>query len=56
MRVNGTILKEGDWISVDGSTGEVIRGEVQTRPSEVLQVLLENTLPASKSSSVSSVR
>jgi pyruvate, orthophosphate dikinase len=49
MRVNGTILKEGDWISVDGSTGEVIRGEVQTRPSEVLQVLLENTLAATKS-------
>jgi pyruvate, orthophosphate dikinase len=49
MRVNGTTLKEGDWISVDGSTGEVIQGEVQTRPSEVLQVLLENTLQASKS-------
>jgi pyruvate, orthophosphate dikinase len=49
MRVNGTTLKEGDWISVDGSTGEVIKGEVQTRPSEVLQVLLENTLKASKS-------
>ena len=50
MRVNGTVLKEGDWISVDGSTGEVIRGEVQTRPSEVLQVLLEKTLSPSKSS------
>ena len=49
MRVDGTILKEGDWISVDGSTGDVIKGEVQTRPSEVLQVLLENTLQASKS-------
>ena len=49
MKVNGTMLKEGDWISVDGSTGEVIRGEVQTRPSEVLQVLLENTLAATKS-------
>ena len=50
MRVNGTVLKEGDWISVDGSTGEVIRGEVQTRPSEVLQVLLQKTLSPSKSS------
>jgi pyruvate,orthophosphate dikinase len=49
MRVNGTVLKEGDWISVDGSTGEVIKGEVQTRPSEVLQVLLEKTLSPSKS-------
>ncbi|MGH7784335.1 MAG: putative PEP-binding protein, partial [Candidatus Binatia bacterium] len=44
MRVNGNFLKEGDWISVDGSTGDVIKGEVQTRPSEVLQVLLGGTL------------
>ena len=40
MRVGGTLLKEGDWISVDGTTGEVIRGEIQTLPSEVLQVLI----------------
>ena len=37
------VLKEGDWISVDGSTGEVVSGEVKTTPSEVLQVLLEKT-------------
>jgi pyruvate,orthophosphate dikinase len=36
-------LKEGDWISVDGSTGEVVSGEVKTTPSEVIQVLLEKT-------------
>ncbi|HXV84349.1 MAG TPA: pyruvate, phosphate dikinase [Candidatus Binatia bacterium] len=40
LRVGGLVLKEGDWISVDGSTGEVIQGEVRTLPSEVLQVLL----------------
>jgi pyruvate, orthophosphate dikinase len=49
MRVNGTILKERDWISVDGSTGEVIKGELQTRPSEVLQAILEKTSPARRS-------
>lgn len=49
MRVDGTMLKEGDWISLDGSTGEVIMGQVETRPSEVLQVLLEKTLAAAKS-------
>ncbi|HEX6174832.1 MAG TPA: pyruvate, phosphate dikinase, partial [Candidatus Binatia bacterium] len=49
MRVNGTTLNEGDWISVDGSTGEVIKGEVQTRQSEVLEALLENNVQASKS-------
>lgn len=44
MRVDGTFLKEGDWISVDGTTGEVIQGEIQTLPSEVLQVLIGGTL------------
>ena len=44
MRIERTALKEGDWISVDGSTGEVIRGELQTLPSEVLQVLIGGTL------------
>jgi pyruvate, orthophosphate dikinase len=37
-------LKEGDWISIDGSTGEVIEGNITTRPSEVLQVLVDKTL------------
>jgi len=37
------VLKEGDWISVDGSTGEVVAGEVKTTPSEVMQVLIEKT-------------
>ncbi len=40
LRVGETVLEEGDWISVDGSSGEVIRGELRTLPSEVLQVLL----------------
>ncbi len=39
-------IKEGDYISLDGSTGEVIRGEVSTRPSEVLEVLVYKTLEA----------
>ncbi len=49
MRVTDTVLKEGDWISVDGTTGEVMRGEIQTFPSEVLQVLLAKTLAAKAS-------
>ena len=44
MRVGDRVVKEGDYISIDGSTGEVIVGEVRTRPSEVLQVLLDKTL------------
>lgn len=44
MSVNGTLLREGDWLSVDGTTGEVIKGELKTLPSEVLQVLIGGTL------------
>jgi len=36
-------LHEGDWISVDGSTGEVVEGKVETTPSEVIQVLIEKS-------------
>ena len=41
FEVNGKIVKEGDWISLDGSTGEVIEGQIETRPSEVLRVLFD---------------
>ena len=44
MHVNGKVVKEGDWISIDGATGEVIEGKVATKPSEVLQVLVDKTL------------
>jgi len=48
MTVKGRTLKEGDWISIDGTTGEVLEGKVNTRPSEVLQVLIEKTLQPAK--------
>jgi pyruvate, orthophosphate dikinase len=30
MSVKGTTLKEGDWLSINGSTGEVFAGQAQT--------------------------
>ena len=30
MRVHGKMLKEGDWISLDGTTGRVINGKLKT--------------------------
>jgi pyruvate,orthophosphate dikinase len=39
MEVEGKIVKEGDWLSIDGFTAEVIEGKLDTRPSEVQQVL-----------------
>ncbi len=51
IRVAGkdVVIKEGDYISIDGSTGEVIVGELQTKPSEVVQVLITKELDPKKS-------
>jgi pyruvate,orthophosphate dikinase len=40
VRVAGRTLVEGDWISVDGSAGEVLEGRLATQPSEVIAALL----------------
>jgi pyruvate,orthophosphate dikinase len=42
-------IKEGDYISIDGSTGEVIVGQLETKPSEVVQVLVTKELNPKKS-------
>ncbi|MDP8239373.1 MAG: pyruvate, phosphate dikinase [Candidatus Hatepunaea meridiana] len=44
MRVAGKVFKEGDFISLDGSKGEIIEGSLKTIPSEIIQVLIEHTL------------
>ena len=35
VEIDGTILKEGDYLSINGSTGEIYLGEVKTKPAEV---------------------
>jgi len=42
MTVDGKdiVIKEGENLSVDGTTGEVIYGEIKTQPSEVIKVLI----------------
>jgi pyruvate,orthophosphate dikinase len=37
-------LEEGDWVSIDGTTGEIIAGKLATKPPEVIQVLVEETM------------
>ncbi len=43
IRIGDRVIKEGDQISIDGSTGEVFLGEIETRPSEVMEVLVHKT-------------
>ncbi|HET9185038.1 MAG TPA: pyruvate, phosphate dikinase, partial [Solirubrobacterales bacterium] len=41
VRVKGQTFREGDALSIDGTTGEVLAGALSTRDSEVLAVLLD---------------
>ena len=49
LSANGTSLQQGDYISIDGTTGEVFAGEVPTAPSEIVQVLVDESLQRKKS-------
>lgn len=45
ITVGNTTLKEGDWISIDGFTGEVFAGKIETKASEVMDVLMGKKKP-----------
>ena len=45
VTVNGQIVREGEFVSFDGLTGEVKLGRVETKPSEILQVLAGEIKP-----------
>ncbi|UCB57411.1 MAG: pyruvate, phosphate dikinase [Candidatus Omnitrophota bacterium] len=47
--VGNEIIKKGDYISIDGTSGEVMKGRVPTADSEITQVV-KGVLPAEKSS------
>ena len=49
LRARNLSAKEGDFLSVDGTAGEVILGQLPTQPSEILQVLIEGSLAPGKS-------
>ena len=49
LRARNLSAKEGDFLSVDGTAGDVLLGQLPTQPSEVLRVLVDGTLPAEKS-------
>ena len=49
MAVDGVTYKEGDFLSIDGTAGEVYPGQIPTAASEIVQVLIEKSLDAKKS-------
>ena len=50
MTVAGATYKEGDFLSISGTAGEVYPGELKTAASEIVQVLVEKSLTAKESS------
>ena len=46
LTADKVVLHEGDYISIDGTTGEVFAGHVETAPSEVNQVLAKQLNPS----------
>ena len=49
VSVNSNTFKEGEHLSIDGTAGTVYAGQVETAPSEVVQVLVQKSLNAKKS-------
>jgi pyruvate, orthophosphate dikinase len=49
LEAGGQKFNEGDFLSIDGTSGEVYAGELKTAPSEIIQVLIDKSLPAKNS-------
>src|SRR5438105_1565162 len=49
LKVAGTTYKEVDFLSINGTAGEVYEGEIKTAASEIVQVLVERSLHAKES-------
>ncbi|HBG60916.1 MAG: pyruvate, phosphate dikinase [Omnitrophica WOR_2 bacterium GWF2_38_59] len=48
IKVDGRTIKEGDFISIDGTTGEVILGSIQTSASPVVSGIVDGNKTALK--------
>ena len=49
LSASGETLTEGDYLSIDGTAGDVFAGDVTTAPSEIVQVLVDRSLDGKKS-------
>jgi pyruvate, orthophosphate dikinase len=44
MKVDDKVVNEGDWVSLDGTSGELFLDQIPTQPSEILRVLVDKSL------------
>jgi pyruvate,orthophosphate dikinase len=49
MTVDGVTYKEGDFLSINGTAGDVYAGQLPTAASEIVQVLVEKSLKPEES-------
>jgi pyruvate,orthophosphate dikinase len=49
MTVDGVTYQEGDYLSINGTAGDVYPGQIPTAASEIVQVLVEKSLDAKES-------
>ena len=48
LTVNGTVLKEGDWISLNGSTGAIYAGRIHVETSPAIAAVMQGNKAAAK--------
>jgi pyruvate,orthophosphate dikinase len=49
VTVKGRTYREGDYLSINGTAGDVYAGEIKTAASEIVQVLIEKSLDPKES-------
>ena len=49
MTIGDRVIREGQYLSLDGSVGEVFAGQIPTRPSDVLRVIIDKSLAPQRS-------
>jgi pyruvate,orthophosphate dikinase len=49
LTVRGKHYRKGDFLSIDGTSGEIFAGEVKTSPSDIVRVLIDRDIKGSDS-------
>jgi pyruvate, orthophosphate dikinase len=49
MTAGDRVIREGQYLSLDGTSGEVFAGQIPTRPSEILRVIIDKSLAPQRS-------